>query len=75
MIILDAPWIEDINKIKLLQIWTFLTFFVFWTKRFQSGLVCTARGHKQQITNKKIKLAFRWHVKHFEFYNTVFISD
>ena len=49
MIILDAPWIEDINKVKLLQIWTFFTFFVFWTKRVQSGLVCMVRMDRYDI--------------------------
>ena len=42
MVILDSPRIEDINIVELLQIWTNLTFFVFWTRRLQSGLlVCT----------------------------------
>ena len=37
--ILDTSWMEDTKIVKFLEIWTTLTFFVFWTKRFHSGLV------------------------------------
>ena len=43
MILLDAPWIEDMKIVKFLQPWTILRFFVFCTKRFHSGLVCSVR--------------------------------
>ena len=57
MIILDGPWIEDMKIQIFLQIWITLNVFVFWTKRFHSGLVCNA-CLLSKVIQKRLKISF-----------------